>query len=89
MKAPIELYLLKILVEMQKDTGKSDEEIIEELLSVKLEDSGVDFEKIETVHGTITLIKHDSRKDNGRRKYDKSGVLTPFFIKRPIFSRRK
>lgn len=57
-QVPIELYLLKVLVEMQRDTGKSDEEIIEELLSVTLENSGVDFEKIETPHGTITLIKH-------------------------------
>ncbi len=48
--------LLKVLAEMWSELG-TPEEVLEGILNTKIEDIGVDLEVIETLQGTITLIK--------------------------------
>lgn len=53
----LELLLLSILVDMHRDTGKSEEELVKEFLRCSLENIGVDYETLETPHGSLTIIK--------------------------------
>ena len=53
----LELLLLSILVHMHGDTGKSEEELVEELLHCTLENIGVDYETLKTPHGSLKIIR--------------------------------